>query len=222
MTEIAKRKRGKLIAIEGAENTGKRETAIQLCNKLKEDGIPVIFFEYPRTSSSIGKLIHHHMKRRIKLSDETLHLLLAANRWENNRNILSILQNGINIIITKYTYTSMAYSIAKGLSEEFCASSDIGLVEPDMTHCLTKFIRYEPLDEESERIRLKVADELELFIAHITTYNWSEWRNNREHWFSQFYLCVKEVINAPCDPEPKVFQTIFHRICHNCKDCFEG
>ena len=68
---------------------------------------------------------------------------------------------------------------------------------------------------------MKVADELESFISHVTTYNWNEWRNNWENWFSQFYSCVKEFINAPCDSEPKTFGTIFHRACYKCKDCFE-
>lgn len=40
-------------------------------------------------------------------------------------------EEGVNIILDRYTYSGVAYSAAKGMSVEWCIEPDRGLVKPD-------------------------------------------------------------------------------------------
>ena len=49
----------------------------------------------------------------MKFSDEAIHLLFAANRWEIKEQIMKDLEEGINIICDRYAYSGVVYSAAK-------------------------------------------------------------------------------------------------------------
>ncbi len=49
------------------------------------------------------------------LSDEDIHILFSKNRWEIIDTIKTNILNGITIIIDRYSYSGIAFSVAKGL-----------------------------------------------------------------------------------------------------------
>ncbi len=53
------------------------------------------------------------LNREYKLSDEAVHLLFSANRWEDKENIISDLKSGINLVCDRYAYSGVVYSAAK-------------------------------------------------------------------------------------------------------------
>ena len=75
--------------------------------------------------------------REYKMSDEAVHLLFSANRWEMKEQIVRDLQDGITYVCDRYAYSGVAYSAAKGLDFEWCKSPDKGLPLPDLTFYLS-------------------------------------------------------------------------------------
>lgn len=46
--------------------------------------------------------------------------------------MLKALENGQTVVLDRYAYSGLVYSVAKGLNREWCKNSDRGLIEPDV------------------------------------------------------------------------------------------
>ena len=68
----------------------------------------------------------------IIVSDEAVHLLFSANRWEMKSEIEKLIKSGQTVIVDRYSHSGIAYSLAKGLPLDFCLTSDKGLPKPDL------------------------------------------------------------------------------------------
>ncbi|XP_013199975.1 thymidylate kinase [Amyelois transitella] len=130
-------KRGALIVIEGVDRTGKSTQCKELVNNLLNKGVQAQYTNFPSRQTEIGKTINNYLTFKNNLSDEAIHLLFSANRWERAQEILKTLEQGINIIVDRYCYSGVAYSAAKGLDLKWCKSPDIGLPKPDKVFFLT-------------------------------------------------------------------------------------
>jgi len=125
-------KRGILIVFEGSDRTGKSTQSIIIKNTLKELGYNVLHLNFPDRSTMTGNIIDKYLKNDIDLNSKACHLLFSANRWEKYDLIKNSLLNGYIVILDRYIYSGLAYSIAKGEDLNWCKNSDIGLVEPDL------------------------------------------------------------------------------------------
>jgi len=129
-------KRGALILFEGLDRSGKSTQANLLLNSLKDKGIAVQLIQFPDRKTEIGRLIDSYLKSKVDLSNEALHLLFSANRWERSNEIRELLLSGTTVILDRYVYSGVAYSVAKGLPYGWCIESDRGLPSPDLIiHC---------------------------------------------------------------------------------------
>ena len=124
--------KGLFIVFEGVDRTGKTTQSKLLQTALRNSELHV----FPNRGSEIGKIIDKYLRREIELSDEAIHLLFSANRWELNDLLSEKLDRGINIIVDRYTYSGVAYSSAKGLDLEWCSVQDEGLLVPDIVFYL--------------------------------------------------------------------------------------
>ena len=140
--------RGKLIVIEGNDRCGKTTTCKQLVAELTAAGISAEYYNYPDRKTPIGKIIDEYLRSKDSvLDDHAVHLLFSANRWETKQKLEDKLNAGINIILDRYIYSGLAYSLAKGLSVDWC-TSDNGLLVPDVVVHLTSAEYYEGFGEE--------------------------------------------------------------------------
>ncbi|XP_053607085.1 thymidylate kinase [Plodia interpunctella] len=130
-------KRGALIVIEGVDRTGKSTQCKELVKNLLNKGVQAEYTNFPARHTEIGKSINSYLTFKNNLSDEAIHLLFSANRWERAHEIVKTLEQGINIIVDRYCYSGVAYSAAKGLDLKWCKSPDIGLPKPDKVFFLT-------------------------------------------------------------------------------------
>ena len=91
-----------------------------------------------------------YLRGEYVFSPETVHLLYSANRWDSNEKIKALLAEGKTVILDRYWYSGTVYSMARGLSMEWCKVritgvprlwgadlrplqwSDRGLVRPDL------------------------------------------------------------------------------------------
>lgn len=72
--------RGAFIVFEGIDRCGKSTQAALLSKSLPSS----IGIRYPDRTSTIGTLINSYLASASNMSDETIHLLFSANRWEAN------------------------------------------------------------------------------------------------------------------------------------------
>jgi dTMP kinase len=124
---IAKRKRGMFIVLEGCDRSGKSTQTMLLHQQIPDS----VLLKYPNRSSNTGILINEYLKSS-KLSNECIHLLFSANRWEQNDELISMLEQGKTVIADRYSFSGIAYSLAKNMDHEFCTKCERGLVKPDL------------------------------------------------------------------------------------------
>ena len=75
--------RGLLIAIEGGDRCGKSTQCTKLIDYLRDVlAQPVHFIKFPERTSAIGRVINEYLQCGNDLSNQAIHLLFSANRWE--------------------------------------------------------------------------------------------------------------------------------------------
>eukprot|EP00811_Abedinium_folium_P000571 NODE_10523_length_1345_cov_9.817734.p1 GENE.NODE_10523_length_1345_cov_9.817734~~NODE_10523_length_1345_cov_9.817734.p1 ORF type:complete len:320 (-),score=63.93 NODE_10523_length_1345_cov_9.817734:301-1260(-) len=125
------RKRGHFFAFEGLDRSGKSTQSRLLAKHLEAGGQRVRWTCFPLRITPIGKLIDLYLKNKLELSDEVIHLLFSANRWEAVGAIIADLASGTSIVCDRYAFSGCAYSSAKGLDLGWCQDPDRGLPTPD-------------------------------------------------------------------------------------------
>lgn len=134
--------RGRLILIEGLDRSGKSTQASILTAKLANGKL----IKFPDRTTNIGKIINQYLTdETFELSDQSAHLLFSSNRWELAQCIVDDLHKGINIVMDRYIYSGIAYSLAKSYTTkcpqmgdvDWLYSPDKGLPKPDVTFFLT-------------------------------------------------------------------------------------
>lgn len=123
---------GKLIVVEGLDRAGKTTQIESLIARLAESSIKVEAVKFPERSTTIGQMINAYLNSSATLSDEAIHLLFSANRWELAPYIQRKLQEGVWLVVDRYVYSGAAFSSAKGLDLDWCMAPDRGLPEPDL------------------------------------------------------------------------------------------
>ena len=126
-------KRGLLIIFEGLDRCGKSTQAKKLKTyfEVKKNSKAEII-SFPDRSSESGKILDSYLKMSKNLSTRASHLLFSFNRWERVEDIKSSLNKGITVILDRYAYSGVAYSVAKGEPLSWCLMPDQGLPRPDI------------------------------------------------------------------------------------------
>ncbi|XP_019871002.1 uncharacterized protein LOC109599438 isoform X2 [Aethina tumida] len=136
LSSIMKR-RGALIVVEGVDRSGKSTQCNLLTQSLKARNYTVQKANFPDRTTAIGNIIDQYLKQEIKLTDEAVHLLFSANRWEKMHEIQKSLAEGTTWIIDRYSYSGIIFSsIKKNMSFDWCKMPESGLPEPDLTFLL--------------------------------------------------------------------------------------
>lgn len=104
--------KGKFIAFEGIDGSGKSTQTKYLAEKLHEINIPCYVTGEP-TDSPIGSLIHQIMTGRIKTDNQVIAPLFVADRMDHLLNdtngMLHKINAGISVIADRYYFSSYAY-----------------------------------------------------------------------------------------------------------------
>ena len=110
--KIQQVKKGKFIAYEGIDGSGKSTQIRLLANKLKEIGFYCYTTMEP-SDSPIGYFIHHIMTGRIKTDNKVIAGLFVADRLDHLLNdvngVLSKIMEGTTVITDRYYFSSYAY-----------------------------------------------------------------------------------------------------------------
>jgi len=82
--------------------------------------------------SEKGKLIDAYLQQGVELSDQAVHLLFSANRWEAAAAMTDKLAKGTTVVVDRYAFSGACFTAAKGVDLEWCKAPDKGLPAPDL------------------------------------------------------------------------------------------
>ncbi|KAJ2571024.1 Thymidylate kinase [Coemansia sp. RSA 1813] len=104
---------------------------MRLVKALNDSGIKSKLLKFPDRTTAIGKMIDGYLTQKTKLSDEAIHLLFSANRWEVMDQMRADLESGTTLVVDRYAFSGVAFSAAKRLNLKWCKAPDVGLIAPD-------------------------------------------------------------------------------------------
>ena len=130
-TQLA-RFRGKLIAIEGIDQAGKKTQTRLLARGMRRRGWRVSVWEFPNYTTHLGRELKAYLAGKSRLNLHAAHLLYAANRWEVAEEMEREIRGGVNAIVNRYWPSNLAYGISHGLPADWLSCLDRGLPKLDM------------------------------------------------------------------------------------------
>lgn len=122
-------RRGRLVAFEGPNDVGKTTVSRELSNTLSASGRSCEWHAFPgRSSGTLGRHIYdlHHKPALFGLSEITpsaiqaLHI--AAHLDAIERTILPKLAAGVDIVLDRYWWSTIAYGVATGVPQRLLDS----------------------------------------------------------------------------------------------------
>lgn len=153
MKNIVENRKGKFIAFEGIDGSGKSTQAALLAERLKREGISCYTTMEP-TDSLIGSLIHQIMIGRVEADNRVIAGLFVADRLDHLLNkvdgIVSKIDAGTTVVTDRYYFSSYAYQ-GVDMPMEWVIKSNEQASEI-LRPTLTIFIDISP-DTAMERIR---------------------------------------------------------------------
>ncbi|KAI8849398.1 thymidylate kinase-domain-containing protein [Chytridium lagenaria] len=130
-------RRGAFIVVEGIDRSGKSTQCQLLKDKLiSRYGVGCVELRrFPDRGSTSGAIIDQYLKFKSEIDDRTMHLWFAVNRSEAMPALEKILKSGRSIIVDRYAFSGVAYTMAKEsskLSRTWCMNADSGILKPDI------------------------------------------------------------------------------------------
>lgn len=119
--------RGRIIALEGLDQSGKRTQTRLLANELKKEGEKVSTISFPIYRSPSGRQIQRFLLGKQEYPITALHMLYSLNRWENQEQIIKLTQTSDFVIADRYYPSNLAYGVSRGLNLEWLQGLDRGL-----------------------------------------------------------------------------------------------
>ena len=121
-----------IVVIEGGDQAGKKTQTEMLARALKNQKIKTTTFSFPDYSTPIGKEIAQYLKGNRKFPPQTIHCLLAANRWEKLDKILKAREKNSVLIMNRYYQSNLVYGLANGMKQDWLENLDKGLPKADL------------------------------------------------------------------------------------------
>jgi len=195
------RRRGRLIAIEGIDQAGKRTQSNLLAAKLRELGKPVSVWNFPDYTTPLGKQLRAYLRGSIRLDLHAVHLLYAANKWEVAVKLASRIERGEFAIVNRYTPSNLAYGVAHGLPRSWLVTLEEGLLKPDVVVVVDVSPRISLLRKrkgrdvhESDIVYLKRVRKAYLSLAKVYGWDVVDGRGDAEKVRGLVWARVKPVI----------------------------
>jgi dTMP kinase len=128
--------RGRLIAFEGLDQSGKQTQAEWLVAALAAAGHTVRTVSFPDYTTAIGAEIGQALQGQRPYGPDVLQLLYIANRYEHAPAIRAWLDQGAMVVADRYAASSLAYGDAQGLDLPWLTDVQRLLPPADLTFLL--------------------------------------------------------------------------------------
>ncbi len=121
-----------IVVIEGGDQAGKKTQTKLLFKALEKRKIKTKTFSFPDYSTPVGREIGQYLKGKRKFPPQTIHCLLAANRWEKLNEILEAQSKNSVLIMNRYYQSNLIYGLANGMKQKWLENLDAGLPKADL------------------------------------------------------------------------------------------
>ena len=121
-----------IVTFEGGDQAGKKTQSALLAKRLKSLKIKTKLFSFPDYSTPIGKEIDKYLHGKRSFPPQTIHTLLAANRWEKVDEIKKAQEKNSVVIMNRYAESNLVYGLANGLKLPWLEGLDAGLPKSDL------------------------------------------------------------------------------------------
>ncbi len=121
-----------IVVIEGGDQAGKKTQTELLFKALKKRKIKTKTFSFPDYSTPVGREIAKYLSGKRKFPPQTIHCLLAANRWEKLNQILKAKSKNSVLIMNRYYQSNLVYGLANGMKQNWLENLDAGLPKADL------------------------------------------------------------------------------------------
>ena len=121
-----------IIVIEGGDQAGKKTQTELLFQALKKRKIKTTTFSFPDYTTPVGKEIAKYLGGKRKFPPQTIHCLLAANRWEKLDEITKAQSKNSVLIMNRYYQSNLIYGLANGMKQKWLENLDAGLPKADL------------------------------------------------------------------------------------------
>ena len=125
-------KQGKLIVIDGIDQSGKKTQTQLLARKARSLGYTCSIWSFPDYTTPLGRQLKNYLAGENQFDFHTVHLLYAANKWERASLIQNQIEHGRIVIINRYTPSNLAYGTSHGLMLNWLKSLEDELPRPDV------------------------------------------------------------------------------------------
>lgn len=123
----------KIIALEGLDKSGKFTQVELLKQKLESDGYKVAKSEFHRYDTPTGQLIMKWLKKEWDVSQETIDLIMAADKQAQQDWFYELEDQEYDfLILDRYTLSQIAYGIAGGLDGRWLSRLHQYMKMPDL------------------------------------------------------------------------------------------
>lgn len=101
----------KIIAFEGMDKSGKHTASVKLAEHLTNLGYKVVQSEFHRYDTPTGKLIQDYLYGKYKVSNETIQLIMSADKQAQQDWIQELDDSGVDfLILDRYYLSQKVYS----------------------------------------------------------------------------------------------------------------
>lgn len=110
--------KGKFIVIDGSDGSGKKTQSDLLVEKLKTDGHPVSYYDFPQYDKTffgamVGRYLNGEFGDLSEINPYLISLLYAGDRWQASESIKKDLAEGKVVVSNRYIQSNMAFSGAR-------------------------------------------------------------------------------------------------------------
>ena len=126
------KKKGRLICVEGIDQSGKKTQVGLLIKRLEKQGFQLEKISFPDYDTPLGKEIQAFLVGKREYNVHVRHILYAANRWERKPEIEEWLNKERLVIVNRYSHSNLAYGLANGLDIPWLLNLENGLPKADL------------------------------------------------------------------------------------------
>ncbi|WP_067923712.1 dTMP kinase [Alicyclobacillus shizuokensis] len=122
-----------LIALEGLDKSGKATQVQLLQDRLEKGGKKVTTMDFHRYDTPTGQLIMKWLRREWEVSQETIELIMTADKQAQQENFQRLEQEGYDfLVLDRYTLSQIVYSQAAGIEWLWTLALQSHLRQPDL------------------------------------------------------------------------------------------
>ena len=134
--------KGKYIALEGIDGSGKSTQLHLVAEKLREKGLSVVLTSEPKSDSVVGKIIREVLSSKIKMPPSAFQYLYSADRVINQETIVKpSLQKGEVVLTHRSFWSVIPYGVIdRGLSNYDEKNAEVLMVAQGLLSQYHQFI----------------------------------------------------------------------------------